>query len=80
MLLVPLGHPGHARPRLPGRGGHDRTQLPTATVGLIPLTCDEIQHLFANLVARPAGDLGQRLRWSAWRRRHQARARSCHYR
>jgi len=47
---------------------------------LIGLTCNEIQHLFAALVARPAGDLGHRLRWSVWRRRHQARARTCHYR
>jgi SRSO17 transposase len=48
--------------------------------GLIPLTCNEVQHLFAALVARPVQDLGHRLRWSAWRRRHQARARTCHYR
>jgi SRSO17 transposase len=48
--------------------------------GLVPLTCNEVQHLFAALVARPAGDLGHRLRWSVWRRRHQARARACHYR
>jgi hypothetical protein len=51
-----------------------------APPGAIELTCNEIQHLFAALVARPAGDLGHRLRWSAWRRRHQARARTCHYR
>src|SRR6266540_4054943 len=57
----------------------ERTQRPPPS-GLIPLTCNEIQHLFAALVARPAGDLGHRLRWSAWRRRHQARARTCHYR
>jgi SRSO17 transposase len=31
------------------------------------------------LAARPAGDLGHRLRWSVWRRRHQARACTCHY-
>jgi hypothetical protein len=48
--------------------------------GLIPLTCNEIQHLFATLVARPVEDLSHRLRWSLWRRRHQARARTCHYR
>jgi hypothetical protein len=48
--------------------------------GLIPLTCNELQHLFAALVARPVADLGHRLRWSIWRRRHQARARTCHYR
>jgi SRSO17 transposase len=48
--------------------------------GLIPLTCNEVQHLFAALIARPVEDLGHRLRWSIWRRRHQARARTCHYR
>ena len=30
-LLVPLGHPGDARPRLPGRGGLDRTHPPPTT-------------------------------------------------
>jgi SRSO17 transposase len=48
--------------------------------GLIPLTCNEIQHLYAALLARPTGDRDHRLHWSVWRRRHQARARSCHYR
>jgi hypothetical protein len=33
------------------------------------LTCNELQHLFATLHARPAGDLGHRLAWSLWRRR-----------
>ncbi|MFI1606997.1 IS701 family transposase [Streptomyces griseofuscus] len=45
---------------------------------LIPLTGNEIQHLFAALIS-PAHDLAHRLRWSHWRRRHQARARACHY-
>ena len=49
-------------------------------LGLIPLTCNEIQHLFATLVAAPVADAGHRLRWSLWRRRQQARARACHYR
>jgi hypothetical protein len=44
------------------------------------LTCNEIQHLFAALVAAPVADRRHRLRWSLWRRRQQARARSCHYR
>jgi hypothetical protein len=48
--------------------------------GLIPLTCNEFQHLFAALVAQPAGDADHRLHWSVWRRRQQARARTCHYR
>ncbi|MEU8927380.1 IS701 family transposase [Kitasatospora sp. NPDC048545] len=47
--------------------------------GLIPLTGNEIQHLFAALIS-PVHDLAHRLRWSHWRRRHQARARQCHYR
>jgi SRSO17 transposase len=51
-----------------------------APPGLIGLTCNEVQHLFAALVAMPTGDAGHRLRWSWWRRRHQARARACHYR
>jgi SRSO17 transposase len=48
--------------------------------GLIGLTCNEIQHLFAALVIQPVADAAHRLRWSVWRRRHQARARTCHYR
>ncbi len=48
-----------------------------APASLIPLTGNEIQHLFAALV-RPFHDLPHRLRWSQWRR--QARARTCHYR
>jgi hypothetical protein len=49
-------------------------------MGLIPLTCNEIQHLFTALVATPVADRGHRLRWSWWRRRRQARARACYYR
>jgi SRSO17 transposase len=45
----------------------------------VPVTCNEVSHLYATLVARPAADVAHRLRWSAWRRRHQARARTCHY-
>jgi len=48
--------------------------------GLIGLTCNEVQHLFAALVIPPVADAAHRLRWSVWRRRHQARARTCHYR
>ncbi|MCW2902601.1 MAG: transposase, partial [Streptosporangiaceae bacterium] len=46
---------------------------------LIPLTSNEIQHLFAALIS-PFHDFAHRLRWSQWRRRHQARARNSHYR
>jgi SRSO17 transposase len=51
-----------------------------APPGAIELTCNEIQHLFAALVAAPVTDRGHRLRWSWWRRHKQARARACHYR
>jgi SRSO17 transposase len=57
----------------------ERTQRPPPSA-LIPMTCNELQHLFAALLTQPVGDRGHRLRWSVWRRRHQARARSCHYR
>jgi SRSO17 transposase len=57
----------------------ERTQRPPPS-GLIGLSCNEIQHLFAALVAWPVGDVAHRLHWSAWRRRHQARAHCCHYR
>jgi SRSO17 transposase len=57
----------------------ERTRRPPPS-GLIPLTCNEVQHLLAALLARPAADTAHRLRWSLWRRRQQARARTCHYR
>jgi hypothetical protein len=54
----------------------EHAQPPPA--GMIPLTRNEIAHL-TGLVTWP-GDAGHRLRWSAWRRRHQHRARASHYR
>jgi hypothetical protein len=48
--------------------------------GLVRLTCNELQHLLAALVIQPVADATHRLRWSLWRRQHQARARTCHYR
>ncbi|WP_408996995.1 hypothetical protein [Streptomyces ipomoeae] len=56
---------------------HTRHSAPNS---LIPLTCNEIQRLFTALVVRPIHDAAHRLTWSDWRRRHQARARECHYR
>ncbi|GAA3131227.1 hypothetical protein GCM10017687_53470 [Streptomyces echinatus] len=51
-----------------------------APAGLIPLTCNEMQRLFALPAAYPNDQRDHRLRWSLWRRRRQARARDCHYR
>jgi hypothetical protein len=50
-----------------------------APPGVIELTCNQVQHLLAALVAVPVADPGHRWRWSLWRPRHQARARTCHY-
>ncbi|MEU9481123.1 hypothetical protein [Streptomyces sp. NPDC048191] len=47
---------------------------------LIPLTCSEIARLFITLIAQRVHDTAHQLRWSHWRRRHQARSRASHYR
>jgi SRSO17 transposase len=64
-----------SRPRPAGRNGpvtgSDGQQV-------ISLTVNEIRRLHA-IVSRPVRPLSHHLRWSRWRRRHQARARHCHY-
>src|SRR5215469_4006974 len=50
-----------------------------APAGQIPLTRNETAALFGTLVIGPAHDARHRLRSSAWRRRHQHRAKTCHY-
>jgi hypothetical protein len=50
-----------------------------APAGLIPLTRNEIASLTAAHVIEPVRDTRHRLRWSAWRRRCQHRAKTCHY-
>jgi SRSO17 transposase len=48
--------------------------------GLIPLTCNEIARLVNRLIVHPTRSLASVLRWSHWRRCHQHRARTSHYR
>jgi SRSO17 transposase len=48
--------------------------------GLLPLTVNETRRLFLATLAPPALALDHILRWSRWRRRHQANARTSHYR
>jgi SRSO17 transposase len=55
---------------------HHRRPAPP---GQIPLTRNEIGRLLTTLIIRPMQDIWHRLRWSDWRRRHQHRARACHY-
>jgi SRSO17 transposase len=46
---------------------------------IIDLTVNEIRRLINVLLIRPTRSITYRLRWSNWRRRHQARARRAHY-
>jgi SRSO17 transposase len=55
-------------------GHRDRRDDP-----LIPLTRNEIRRLFSGLHKHSPSPRTQ-LHWSRWRRRHQATARTCHYR
>ena len=52
----------------------------TAPDDLLPLTCNEIQRLFIALVVQAVHDIAHRIGWSTWRRRHQARSQTSHYR
>jgi hypothetical protein len=78
-VLAALDNPGDARPRLPAvaTAAEHRTPPPA---GLIEFTVNELRRLFDAIIlgARPTG--ASLLRWSTWRRRHQARARNSHYR
>jgi hypothetical protein len=47
---------------------------------LIPLTCNEIRHLFVALLHHARHDSEHLLRWSRWRRQHQTLARAHHNR
>jgi hypothetical protein len=49
------------------------------TPQLIPLTVPEVRRLLIALVWATPPPLEHTLGWSIWRRRHQARARRCHY-
>jgi SRSO17 transposase len=51
-----------------------------APPGLIALTCNEIRRLFTIFVIEPGRARTCPETWSAWRRRHQYRARTSHYR
>jgi SRSO17 transposase len=51
----------------------------TGEDGLIPITLAETQRLFNRTTAHPATSPADHLRWSHWRRHHQARARQSHY-
>jgi len=51
----------------------------SVAVALLPLSVPEVRGLIWELVWREPPSLWQILKWSWWRRRHQARAKRCHY-
>ncbi len=55
----------------------DHTPAPT---GQIELTVNEFRRLFDAVLLTARHTIATLLAWSTWRRRHQARARDCHYR
>lgn len=59
---------------------HEHAQPKPADQRLIPLTINEIRRLFTKLVAHTTHTIDHWLAWSQWRRHHQARARTSHYR
>lgn len=58
----------------------ERTRRPPDEDGLIPLTVNEIRHLFARLITNTLHTISHWLAWSRWRRLHQSRAKASHYR
>ncbi len=58
----------------------ERQRRPSGQPGLIPLTVNEIRRLFAKLISHNTRPHSFHLAWSKWRRTHQARARTSHYR
>jgi hypothetical protein len=59
---------------------HEREHRTETDDGLIPLTVNEIRHLFAKLITKTVHTVGYWLHRSTWRRRHQQRALTSHYR
>jgi SRSO17 transposase len=57
----------------------ERDTHPTPN-GMIELTVNEFRRLFDAVLLATRHTLDTLLAWSRWRRRHQARARECHYR
>jgi SRSO17 transposase len=59
---------------------HERAQQCPKQQQLVPLSINEIRRLLARLVINAAHTIDHWLSWSQWRRRHQKRAKTSHYR
>jgi len=62
------------------KGGRRGTRRGGAALALLPLTVPEVRRLLWQLVGANPVNPAVVLHWSHWRRRHQARAKRCHYR
>jgi hypothetical protein len=58
---------------------HERERPDRDAGDLIPLSVNEIKHLFAKLITNTTRSISYWLHWSTWRRQHQTRARTSHY-
>ncbi|MGV1030586.1 MAG: IS701 family transposase [Dermatophilaceae bacterium] len=67
----------HAYLTITASGERERDHPPP---GMIALTVAEFRRLFTSLLLAVTHTIDTLLAWSRWRRRHQARARECHYR
>lgn len=62
------------------RDHHTDAADDSADQELIPLTFNEIRRLFTRLITNTIHTIDHWLHWSNWRRRHQARAKTSHFR
>jgi SRSO17 transposase len=58
----------------------ERAQQQSVDQQMVPLSINEIRRLLAKLVINAVHSLDHWLGWSQWRRRHQKRAKTSHYR
>jgi hypothetical protein len=58
---------------------HERRQHVHGAPALVPLSVNEIRHLFAKLITNTVRAISHWIHWSQWRRQHQHRARTSHY-
>ena len=68
------GRRGHPVPVAKGRGAEERGDR------LVRLSVPNVRKLLLRVVWSALPEADRVLAWSAWRRRHEHRARACHYR
>ena len=77
--LAMLAHAYLAAVRRAAVGGRGGARPGRGAAAALPLTVPEVRRLVWRLAWARAPDLDAALAWSRWRRRHQQRARRCHW-